>query len=55
MLHNLIYSIVHLPMVWDFIIPLAIIAIFCAILFWEGEHGAAAKKHFRVAYKKLRH
>ena len=55
MLLNIFRTIWNLPMVWDFIIPLAIIAIFCAILFWEGEHGAAAKKHFRVAYKKLRH
>ena len=50
MLHNIINTIWHLPMVWDFIIPLGIIAIFCAVLFWEGEYGHAVKKRF-----KLRH
>ena len=50
MLLNIFSTIWHLPMVWDFIIPLSIIALFCVVLFWEGEYGHAVRKKF-----KLRH
>jgi cytochrome c oxidase subunit IV len=52
MLHNLFYNFSRLPMVWDFIIPIAIIFIFCAILMWEGEYGHAARKRFKVVFKR---
>jgi hypothetical protein len=48
MLLNIFSTIWHLPMVWDFIIPLSIIAIFCVVLLWEGEYGKSNKD------KKLR-
>lgn len=51
MLHNFFYTIAHLPMVWDFIAPLIVLALFCAVLFWEGEFGKAVKKHYRVRFK----
>ncbi len=44
MLLNIFRTIVHLPMVWDFIIPLAIIGIFCFVLFYEGEWGGIRRK-----------
>jgi hypothetical protein len=53
-MQNLLYHLTHLPMVWDFIIPLAIIAIFCAILMFEGEYGKSAKKHFKVVLGKIK-
>jgi hypothetical protein len=47
MLLNIFRTIWHLPMVWDFIIPLAIIAVFCVVLFFEGEWGGFRKKKLR--------
>ena len=55
MLHNIFDTIAHLPMVWDFIIPLGLIAIFCAVLFWEGEFGKAVKRHYRIRFKGEQH
>ena len=55
MSHNILYNIAHLPMVWDFIIPLAVLTIFCGVLFWEGEFGRAVKKHYRVRFKGGHH
>ena len=55
MSHHIIDAFWHLPMLWDLIIPLAILAIFCAVLFWEGEYGRPAKKHFRIRFSALHH
>jgi hypothetical protein len=55
MLLNIFNTIKNLPMVWDFIIPLSVIAIFCAVLFWEGEFGKTVKKHYRIRFKGLPH
>jgi hypothetical protein len=49
MLQKLINSFIHQPMWWDVIIPLVLIAIFCAILYWEGLYG-----HISRAIKKLK-
>ena len=50
MLLNIFSTLWHLPMVWDFIIPIAVLAIFCAVLFWEGEYGKSVKKRFRMRF-----
>lgn len=55
MSHNIFYTIAHLPMVWDFIVPLGVLVIFCAILFWEGEFGKTVKKHYRLRFKGEHH
>lgn len=47
MLLNIFRTIWHLPMVWDFIIPLGVIAILCAVLFFEGEWGGYKKKKIK--------
>jgi hypothetical protein len=38
---KIINTFTHMPMLWDVIIPLIIIAIFCVVLFWEGIYGHA--------------
>jgi hypothetical protein len=43
MFQKLINTFIHLPMVWDVIIPLAIIGLLCSILFWEGLYGHASR------------
>jgi hypothetical protein len=53
MLLNIINTLWHLPMVWDFIIPIAILFIFCAVLFWKGEYGKAVKKRFALKRKEI--
>jgi hypothetical protein len=55
MLHHIFNTIKSLPMVWDLIVPLGLIAMFCVVLFWEGEYGKASKKHYRVRFKDLHH
>lgn len=54
MLLNIFTTIKNLPMVWDFIVPLAVITIFCVVLFWEGEFGKAARKHYRIRFKGMK-
>lgn len=44
MVLNIFKTIAQLPMVWDFIIPLGIIAIFCFVLFYEGEWGGNIRR-----------
>ena len=41
MFQKLIDAFSHLPMVWNVTIPLVIIALLCAVLFWEGLYGHA--------------
>jgi hypothetical protein len=41
MFPKIINAFFHLPMLWDVIIPLVIIALFCAVLFREGLYGHA--------------
>jgi hypothetical protein len=55
MLLNIFQTLWHLPMVWDFIVPLGVIAIFCAVLFWEGEYGHPIKKSYRIRFKDVNH
>ena len=55
MLLNIFSTIKGLPMVWDFIAPLAIIAIFCAVLFWAARYGKFTRKHYRLRFKGLHH
>jgi len=43
MVQKMINAFVHLPMVWDIIIPLVVIGLFCAVLFWEGLYGHAGR------------
>jgi hypothetical protein len=39
MLQNIFSTIWQLPMVWHLILPLVMVGVFCAILYWEAEHG----------------
>lgn len=39
MLHQLFYGFAQLPMLWDLILPLAALGVFCTVLFYEGERG----------------
>lgn len=39
MLQNIISAFWHLPMVWDLVLPLIMVAVFCGVLYWEAEHG----------------
>jgi len=41
MFQKITNAFVHLPMVWDVIIPLVAIGLFCVVLFWEGIYGHA--------------
>jgi hypothetical protein len=43
MLIKFIHSIWQLPMIWDCVVPLVIIAIWCAVLYWEGVHGHVSR------------
>ena len=55
MLLNIFSTIWHLPMVWDFIIPLGVILLFCMYLFWEGEYGTSVKKRYSLRFKPKVH
>jgi len=55
MLLNIFNTVEHLPMVWDFIVPLAIITIFCLVLFWEGEYGNDRKKRIKLHFRRPDH
>lgn len=48
MLLNIFWNVWHMPIVWDFIIPLSVIAIFCVVLFWEGEYGGGPDKQKKL-------
>jgi hypothetical protein len=48
MLLNIFYEFTHHPLVWDLIIPIGIISVFCAYLFYEGEVGHSVKKRYRL-------
>ena len=41
MFQKIINAFIHLPMLWDVIIPLVIIALFCGVLYWEALYGHA--------------